>query len=404
MKNLGILALFTFFSVVPTVSQSLDNLIAYYSFENCDAKDVSLNNSDGLTFGDPTCDCGVFGNGLYLDGVDDHVVLAGNVEVVFAQREFTLSLYFRLDGNNGTYDIISKRASCNLDHAFAVRYNPSSSTLAVDMAESDGNRTSFLEQLEPGLCWINLVIVKSKRFHAIYVNSKEIARMPVDDLMDLSNNALLQIGNSPCVGTTDQKFKGYIDEIRCYRRVLDAEEIKDLYFGPDRIQTSDTTIYIGGTAFLDAGPSCTNNISWSPTSLVVSPNDRRTEATPPSTQVFTATYDYGNCLATDTVLVSVIDPSDIECGLVPIPNAFTPNNDGKNDIFFISNPFTLEQLYAFEIFDRLGNKVFSTTNVNEGWDGMYRGQESNNGLYLYKIRYNCQGKEITKSGSVMLIR
>jgi gliding motility-associated-like protein len=100
----------------------------------------------------------------------------------------------------------------------------------------------------------------------------------------------------------------------------------------------------------------------------------------------------------------VINPDEIECGAVPMPNAFTPNHDGRNDEFFISNPFALEVLQAFEIFDRVGNKVFSTTQVSDSWDGTYQGQDLNPGLFLYKIKYTCQGKDQVKSGSVMLIR
>jgi gliding motility-associated-like protein len=385
-------------------SQPQNGLVAYYSFENCDAKDVSLNNSDGIVFGEPVCSCGVSGNALYLDGVDDYAVITGNVETYFKASRFTLSFYFRVDDPTGTHDILSKRTNCDFNHSFSIRYTPASHTLAVDLAESADNRTTFIEKIDPSLCWIHVVVVKDKESHRIYVNSRLIASQSVSDFLDLSTSIPIHIANSPCIGTTDRRFKGFIDEMRIYNRILDDEEIKDLYLRPDRIFSMDTTIYQGSSARLYAGTSCAQSISWAPAELVDDANAASTLAIPPVTQRYTATYQYGGCTATDTVLVRVINPEEIECGEVPMPNAFTPNNDGRNDVFFISNPFALETLHAFEIFDRWGNRVFTTTEVSDSWDGTYRGQELNPGLYLYKVKYTCQGSERVKSGSVMLLR
>ncbi len=384
--------------------QPSNGLRAYYPFENCDAIDVSNNNSDGIVFGSPSCECGVLGRSLFLNGMDDHLVFAGNVETYFEQDEFTLSLYFRTADLVGTHDIISKRENCDFDRVFAVRYTPSSSTLAVEIANSLTERTSLIEQIDPSQCWIHLVVVKSQSRHQVFVNGSLLASQDVNQLMDITNTAPLQVGNSPCIGSTDRRFHGYIDEVRIYNRPLSPVEVRDLYLAPDQIRTRDTTIYRGGTANLDAGVSCANQYSWSPAGEVGDPSARTTTGSPSSTRTYQVSYEYGGCTATDTVQVRVIDPSEIECGELPMPNAFTPNSDGRNDIFFISNPFTLETLEAFEIFDRLGNKVFSTANVNASWDGRFKGQEANPGMYLYKVKYTCQGEDLVKSGSVMLIR
>ena len=385
-------------------SQTSRGLRAYYPFENCDAIDVSNNNSDGLVFGSPTCECGVVGRALFLNGTDDYLIFAGNVETYFEQDEFTLSLYFRTADLIGTHDILSKRENCDFDRVFAVRYTPSSSTLSVEIANSLNERTSFLEQIDPNLCWIHLVVVKSQNNHQIYVNGALLAQQNVTQLMDITNSAPIHVGNSPCIGSTDRRFHGYIDEVRIYNRPLNAVEVRDLYVAPDQITTRDTTIYRGGEARLDAGSSCAEQISWSPASEVSNPSEANTMATPTSTRTFSVDYQYGGCTATDTVLVRVIDPDEIECGELPMPNAFTPNSDGRNDTFFISNPFTLETLEAFEIFDRLGNKVFTTTSVSASWNGTFKGKDANPGMYLYKVKYTCQGQELVKSGSVMLIR
>ncbi len=399
-----LLASYLLISWASTLLQAQGGLVAYYPFETCDATDVSLNNSDGIVFGDPMCDCGVAGNALRFDGVDDYVVLAGNVESYFDRDLFSLSLYFRTTSNSGTHDILSKRMGCDFDHAFAIRYTPAANIISVELAEAPDKRTTFIETLDPGLCWIHLVVVKDDTDHRIYINGELLAQQRISEVMDLTSQAQLQIGNGPCIGPTDRRFEGLLDEVRVYNRPLMPNEIRELYLRPDRTESRDTSIYQGGTVKLRAGTSCASGFQWSPAGQVVDDTSPSTSATPTTSQTFTVDYQYAGCTATDTIRVSVIDPDDIECGQVPLPNAFTPNGDGRNDAFFISNPFSLESLISFEIFDRLGNKVFVADGVRDAWDGMYKGNLVNPGLFLYKIKYTCRNEELVKTGSVMVIR
>ena len=392
------------FVLLGSLCSAQSGLVAYYPFEDCTAKDVSLNNSDGFVFGEPSCQCGVEGNAIYLDGIDDHITLAGNVETYFSARAFTISFYFRIDDADGTFEVLSKRNNCDFNNAFGIRYTPASRRLSVDIAESPTEASMFFQQIDPGICWVHLAVAVGETEQRIYVNGRFLAATQSDAFRDISNNAPISIGNGACSMTTDKRFKGLIDEIRVYNRALDGIEVADLYLGPDRIATRDTTIYGGSSARLVAGPTCADNYAWSPAGTIDNPTASSVLATPASTQTYTMSLDYGTCIATDTVRVEVINPEDIECGNVPLPNAFTPNNDGRNDAFFISNPFALEVLDAFEIFDRWGNRVFAAENVRDSWDGTYNGVEVNPGLYLYKIKYKCQGEDLTKSGSIMLIR
>jgi len=86
-----------------------------------------------------------------------------------------------------------------------------------------------------------------------------------------------------------------------------------------------------------------------------------------------------------------------------MPNAFTPNGDGKNDIFRI--PVSVKiKLESFSIFNRWGNNVFTTNNKNEAWDGTYKGMRSEAGTYIYIIRGFVNNKETQLKGFVTLIR
>ena len=86
------------------------------------------------------------------------------------------------------------------------------------------------------------------------------------------------------------------------------------------------------------------------------------------------------------------------------PNAFTPKLETNN--FF--KPFTANTLqdYELHIFDRGGNLVFTTTDIEEGWDGTYKGHDCPQGSYVYIATYRRQGVErlMSQKGTVTLLR
>lgn len=89
-----------------------------------------------------------------------------------------------------------------------------------------------------------------------------------------------------------------------------------------------------------------------------------------------------------------------------IPNAFTPNYDGHNDVFLPSNAFVSEEGYELIIVSRFGKTMFRTTDPTSGWDGYDMKREpAPVGVYTYIIRYvNAHGKAQQVQGSVTLIR
>lgn len=87
-----------------------------------------------------------------------------------------------------------------------------------------------------------------------------------------------------------------------------------------------------------------------------------------------------------------------------IPGAFTPNNDGLNDLFKPTINLTIQN-YSFIVFNRYGEKVFETTEYGKGWDGTYKGKEQPSGSYVYRIKFtNIFGWESVENGTVLLIR
>ena len=98
-----------------------------------------------------------------------------------------------------------------------------------------------------------------------------------------------------------------------------------------------------------------------------------------------------------------MDVSDLV--VVSIPKAFTPNNDNLNDILKIEYGAGLKVFHFLKIFNRWGNIVFQTTNLNQGWDGNVNGNPQEMDAYTYFISYvTYKDEPVSKTGSFILLR
>ncbi len=105
----------------------------------------------------------------------------------------------------------------------------------------------------------------------------------------------------------------------------------------------------------------------------------------------------------DTAITNiVINNGDV---ILPpkLPTAFTPNGDKMNDVFYPrGGPF---KTIDFRVYNNWGQEIFSTNNLNEGWDGTYKGVDQQIGVYIWTISATTtDGKEYIKTGDVTLIR
>ena len=88
-----------------------------------------------------------------------------------------------------------------------------------------------------------------------------------------------------------------------------------------------------------------------------------------------------------------------------MPDAFTPNQDGLNDIFLPVGYFNGIKSFQFTVYSRWGNRVFESGDPLSGWDGLKNGLESPTGTYLYNVHYvEPRGKKVAFKGSFQLIR
>ena len=110
-----------------------------------------------------------------------------------------------------------------------------------------------------------------------------------------------------------------------------------------------------------------------------------------------AVNEYG-CMAKDEVCIEVTKEY-----AVYIPNIFTPNYDGINDVFLVYGTGITE--IEMNIFDRWGEKLFVSDDQLKGWDGTYKGELSKNDVYSYLIKYTgLDGKKHVKTGHVTLMK
>jgi gliding motility-associated-like protein len=87
-----------------------------------------------------------------------------------------------------------------------------------------------------------------------------------------------------------------------------------------------------------------------------------------------------------------------------VPNAFTPNGDGKNDILK-AIPIGLKEFKYFTVYNTYGQQVFITRNPSIGWDGNFKGAKQAMGTYVWIAEgVNYKGTQLQTKGTVILIR
>ncbi|MGF2411168.1 MAG: T9SS type B sorting domain-containing protein, partial [Ferruginibacter sp.] len=107
----------------------------------------------------------------------------------------------------------------------------------------------------------------------------------------------------------------------------------------------------------------------------------------------------GGCKAEDKINIKISLSSQIY-----VPNAFTPNGDGNNDIIK-PGLVGIRELKYYAIYNRYGQLVFKTASKNEGWDGLINGKPQHTGSYVWVAEgIDYTGKTIFRKGTTILIK
>jgi len=134
---------------------------------------------------------------------------------------------------------------------------------------------------------------------------------------------------------------------------------------------------------------------------VNNPTSRYPLATPVSDTYFRVVVtDEDGCQTEDSVLIKVVDIDDVY-----VPTGFTPNNDGRNDDLrpYFGTKYILNE---FAVFNRWGEKIYSTRSRGTGWNGKRGNLEQPSGVYVWTISVtdSVRDKKIERQGTVVLVR
>ena len=165
-------------------------------------------------------------------------------------------------------------------------------------------------------------------------------------------------------------------------------------------------IFLGDSVLLYPGESyhiipqtnCTS-FSWFPTAGLDNPVTSDPVATPGTdTKYIVYGITENGCTTKDSINIHLAQDA-----LVTIPNAFTPGN-GVNNILHLLHKGDVVINY-FRIFNRWGNMVFETKDIDKGWDGTYNGTPQMFGIYIYDIQaVSITGKLVNLHGNITLLR
>jgi gliding motility-associated-like protein len=121
-------------------------------------------------------------------------------------------------------------------------------------------------------------------------------------------------------------------------------------------------------------------------------------ASPTVTTAYTVYVTQGGCTDTAIVQIDVTDQHDVF-----IPQAFSPNGDGQNDVFMVRG-VGIKGIHIY-VYDRIGEKIFESDDINLGWDGSFKGQPMNSAVFVYYADiFFADGSTTFLKGDVSLVR
>jgi len=211
---------------------------------------------------------------------------------------------------------------------------------------------------------------------------------PLDSITNVTPTAntvySVIIGNTTCIPDTQQV------NVRTLTR-------------PNVNAGNDTILIRGQSITLYPSSDRPVRFEWTADNTLSCTDCRNPVASPFETTTYIVTgYDANNCSDSDDIKIQLID--NCSGDIVLVPNAFTPNNDNNNDILYVRGQL-VSSIKIFRIYNRWGELLFETDDINTGWDGTFKGQNMNSGVYVYYVEAICiDGKETLKKGNVTLIR
>src|SRR6185312_11118444 len=171
-----------------------------------------------------------------------------------------------------------------------------------------------------------------------------------------------------------------------------------VHTGPAWVPMQFDTVGMGTAVQLNVNGGV--EYSWSPAAGLNNPSIFDPLAGPDSSTTYVVTItDLFGCMSMDSIRVTVISNN------FWAPTAFTPNGDGKDDIFYIHGSGVTN--FSMGVYNRWGEQIFYSEDIMQGWDGRRQvtGQEMPNGAYVYYVKgTDAKGNSVNTKGLINLIR
>ncbi|MBN2893285.1 MAG: PKD domain-containing protein [Bacteroidales bacterium] len=209
------------------------------------------------------------------------------------------------------------------------------------------------------------------------------------------DNPYLQNPTSNTTESIDYQITG-VDSNGCVNYTSTFIEV----IFPPSFSVFDTALIIGDTIILNNYYDNILSYSWTPNVGISCDTCSLIQISPMAETVYTLTItDTSGCFElTKTFLVDVYLEYSLD-----VPTAFSPNGDGINDIIFVDG-WGIQYVIFFNIYNRLGELVFTSNDINTGWDGTYKGKPQPVETYRYDASVmSYDGNIRTKSGTIKLI-
>lgn len=421
------------FEIIPQAEFSVDN------FQGCAPLTVTFNNSSGQTdsylwdFGGGDTTSTIFNPVKTYNTPGTYLVTLAITDSICnttdtAYQYITVSPMVTVDAGLDitTCDTATLKASSTggattfiwsstNQHNDTLNMNTSDSTLFVTV----GDTTVYYIKAGNGTCWAyDSVFVYYVGVDINTINGSTcLGDTAVVQVIDLNNHNLtynwsptsiiLSGGNTCCpVLDPDTTTTMYVTVQNQYGCIAsDSAIVYTNGFDPNNINVwaDDDTLYNGNGTYLHVEPSSGFTYLWLPPFWLNNPTSPNPYAEPPTTTTYTVELtDSNGCKYTKQYTIYAWE---VICGEpeVFIPNAFTPNGDNENDVLYVRGR-NVEKM-NLSIYNRWGEKVFESNNQQVGWDGIYKGDFVEPGVFVYHLTVKCvDGQDYFKKGNVTVIR
>jgi gliding motility-associated-like protein len=177
---------------------------------------------------------------------------------------------------------------------------------------------------------------------------------------------------------------------------------EDPKYSSIQLTSQNDSIFKGETNKFEAFPGSLT-YEWLNVENGLSKTENPLFAKPDTSRFYHVIGNDGVCLYYDSIFIKVIKDWECDFPYIFVPNAFSPNGDNENDILYVRGRPMYE--IEFRVFNRWGENVFTSFNLDNGWDGTYKGQKLAPDVYDYYLKVNCiNGVKKQFQGNVTLLK